>query len=199
VREPCLKWLAGSLWHAQNGRVREVDTVEELFAWLESGQREFDAEPVAILDHGLQCASLLASARPDDLELHVAGLIHDLGSVLSPGHPATHAATGATAVRRLLGRRVADLVEGHDVAKRYLVTTEADYREHLTPQSRATLRVQGGLMDPDERSAFEGHWVFESLCALRRADDRAKVPGLIVPGLSFWRDRVDALTSTRAR
>jgi predicted HD phosphohydrolase len=179
--------------------VLEVATADGLFGWLEAGRCQFDAEPVAILDHGLQCAALLAALRPDDLELQVAGLVHDLGSVLKPGQPAAHAGTGAAAIRQLLGRRVADLVGGHDDAKRYLVTTEAGYREHLTPQSRATLRVQGGLMDPGERTGFEDRWVFEALCALRRADDQAKVPGLTVPGLSFWRERVDALTSTRAR
>ena len=30
------------------------------------------------LDHGLQCAALLEVSDPDDLELQVAGLIHDL-------------------------------------------------------------------------------------------------------------------------
>ena len=35
---------------------------------------------------------------------------------------------GAETVRRLLGERVAGLVEAHVPAKRYLVTTDASYR-----------------------------------------------------------------------
>jgi predicted HD phosphohydrolase len=172
-------------------------SVDELFACLAAAHREFDGETVDLLAHGLQCATLLADAAPDDPELQIAGLVHDLGTIVAPGLPSRHARIGADAIRPLLGDRVAALVGGHDQAKRYLVTTEATYRDRLSARSIATLRSQGGLLDPTERAAFEDRVDFDPLLALRRADDAAKDIGRRVPPLEHWRAAVNELASVR--
>ena len=156
----------------------DLANIDALFAFMEQAGREFDAEPVDVCTHGLQCAALLETEAPDDIELQIAGLFHDLGSALAPGRSATHARTGAAAVAPLVGVRVARLVTGHDDAKRYLVTTEAHYRELLSPQSLATLRVQGGLMDPVERAAFERRPDFAAVLTLatRRRPSEGRRP-----------------------
>ena len=173
-------------------------TVDALFAWLAVGGRAFDGETVDLLAHGLQCAALLAAVEPADLELQVAGLVHDLGTIVSPGHSSHHARIGADVVRPLLGVRVAELVGNHDQAKRYLVTIDAAYRDQLSPRSIATLRGQGGLLDPAERAAFERQPEFDALLALRRADDAAKERGRVVPPLEHWRNGVRELASAHA-
>jgi predicted HD phosphohydrolase len=173
--------------------------VDALLALLTAGRRQRDGEPVDLLAHARQCAAALAEAMPDDPQLVAAGLVHDLGTVLAPGRPATHARTGADAVRALLGTRVADLVGGHDLAKRYLVTVDARYRDRLSARSVATLRSQGGLLDPDERTAFEARPDADALVALRRADDAAKVPGLAVPELDHWRDLLEQVAARASR
>lgn len=173
--------------------------LEALLGVLHAGRHLHDGEPVDLLAHALQCAAALAGAMPDDLELVAAGLVHDLGTALAPGRPATHARTGADAVRALLGTRVADLVGAHDLAKRYLVTVDARYRERLSARSVATLRSQGGLLDPDERATFEARPDAEALVALRRADDAAKVPGLAVPELDHWRDLLERVAARASR
>ena len=94
-----------------------ISDVDSLLGVLESGAAATDAEDVDLLAHGLQCAALLAGVAPDDEELQVAGLVHDVGSVLWPGRPRTHARAGAAAVADLLGERVAWLVGHHDDAK----------------------------------------------------------------------------------
>ena len=62
---------------------------------------------------------------------------------------------GAELVERLLGPRVARLVGAHVVAKRYLITTEPEYRNNLSLRSIETLAAQGdaladGADDADE-------------------------------------------------
>ena len=173
-------------------------TVDELFACLAAGGRAFDGETVDLLAHGLQCAALLVAAEPADLELQVAGLVHDLGTIVAPGRSSHHARIGGDVVRPLLGARVAELVGNHDQAKRYLVTTDATYRDQLSPRSITTLRGQGGLLDPSERAAFERRSDFDALLTLRRADDAAKERGRAVPPLEHWRDDVDELASAHA-
>jgi predicted HD phosphohydrolase len=161
-------------------------TAAELLALLERGVQHADEERVDLLAHSLQCAALLAERVPDDRELQLAGLVHDVGTILRPDEPATHASTGAAAVAPLLGRRVAWLVSWHADAKRYLVTTDPTYRARLSDRSVVTLEAQGGLMDGDAVAALAGAPDLDALLALRRADDDAKVPGRQVPGLDSW-------------
>lgn len=165
-----------------------IATVDDLVGLLARGGNADDGETLDLLAHGLQCGALLAEVAPDDIELQVAGLVHDLGTLLDPGQAATHAVTGAVAVGGLLGARVAALVAGHDQAKRYLVTTEPSYRECLSEISVATLTLQGGEMEASERAAFEVGEHRHALVALRRADDAAKIPGRAVPGLAQWHE-----------
>ena len=178
--------------------MNEPLTVDDLFGVLERGAALDDGETVDLLAHSLQCAQLLAKTQPDDAELQIAGLVHDLGTVLEPGRPDTHARTGAAAVGPLLGARVAALVGGHDQAKRYLVVADPAYRSRISSTSVATLAAQGGDMNDEERAAFEAGEHFDSLIRLRRADDAAKVAGRTVPGLDEWRARVRAVVEELA-
>ena len=176
----------------------EVSTLDDLFEVLEGAAAHDDGEALDLLAHSLQCAQLLAKTAPDDLELQVAGLVHDLGTMLEPGRPDTHARTGADAIESLLGHRVAALVGGHDQAKRYLVSTDPAYRGRLSEMSVVTLTLQGGEMGESERSAFEAAEHFDSLLRLRRADDAAKVAGRTVPGLEAWRAQVERVAHDHA-
>jgi predicted HD phosphohydrolase len=175
-----------------------ITDVDSLLGVLDSGAGQTDSEAVDLLAHGLQCAALLAGAAPDDYELQVAGLVHDVGSVLWPGRPRTHARAGASAVADLLGERVAWLVGHHDEAKRYLVTVDGDYTSRLSPGSVHTLAVQGGRLDDAERTRLDAEPWLDDVLTLRRADDDAKVPGRDVRPLSHWRPVVEHVSSMRA-
>jgi predicted HD phosphohydrolase len=162
-------------------------TPDALLELLARGTEQADEEALDVLDHSLQCAALLADRHPDDRELQLAGLVHDVGTILRPDEPAQHASTGATAVVPLLGRRVAWLVSWHADAKRYLVTTDPEYRARLSARSIVTLEAQGGLMDESEVAALAAAPDLDALLELRRADDDAKVVGRTVPPLETWR------------
>lgn len=173
----------------------------DLVAMLEASRQWDDLEGLSILEHGLQTAAILREWRPDDIELQVAGLVHDIGwmrrdgeRAWSPAPEAAHDRDGAIRVRALLGDRVADLVAGHVDAKRYLVATDATYRATLSPRSLETLAFQGEVMDDAEITAFERGANMADLVTLRRADDAAKVIGLAVDGLDAWRPRIERLS-----
>ncbi len=171
-------------------------TVDELFTMLAAGAQHDDDEDVDVLAHSLQCAAILAAQAPTDRELQVAGLVHDVGWMIEPHAPAAHAPVGGALVGSLLGERVAHLVARHADAKRYLITTDPSYRTQLSDRSAVTLEHQGGVLDHDELLAMRADPELRSVLALRRADDRAKVPDLDVPDLEHWRDDVDALART---
>jgi predicted HD phosphohydrolase len=141
---------------------------------------------LTILHHGLQCAALLAGSDPDDVELQVAGLFHDVGHVLLPGGDDVHGAVGAAAVAPVFGERVAALVEGHVAAKRYLVAVDDSYRGALSEGSLRTLGVQGEVMTPAEVAVFVRGAHVDAMVRLRRADEAAKDPTAVVPPLEQW-------------
>jgi predicted HD phosphohydrolase len=171
-----------------------ITDVDSLLGVLESGAGAADDEDLDLLAHGLQCAALLAGVAPDDEELQVAGLVHDVGTMLWPGRPRTHARAGAAAVADLLGERVAWLVGHHDQAKRYLVTVDGGYASRLSPGSVHTLEVQGGRLDDAERTRLDAEPWLDAVLTLRRADDDAKVHGRDVPPLSHWRPILEAVS-----
>ncbi|WUJ69578.1 HD domain-containing protein [Kribbella soli] len=170
--------------------IRTVDDLMNLLADCEDAwdMPDRSGDPVDILDHDRQCAELLRRDFPDDEELQVAGLVHDIGHFLRPGDDAGHGRHGADAVGRLLGERVARLVELHVVAKRYLVAVHA---AQLSASSRRTLIAQGGPMTAEEVVVFERDPEFAAAVALRRADDAGKVVGLEVASLESWRPVVE--------
>ena len=168
-------------------RPEAFTNVQVLEALLEEMGRtpSSEAEGLTELDHGLQCAAELQKAAPEDLELQVAGLLHDVGHTVS--HIRDHGVAGATLVRDLMGDRIADLVALHIPAKRYLVTTDPAYRARLSSESVRTLALQGGDMSADEVAAYDAEPHGQAGLDLRRADEAAKVVGAVVPDLDFWR------------
>jgi predicted HD phosphohydrolase len=174
-------------------------TVDELLALLATCEGFYDSlgddgDPIPILPHSLQCAQRLSELTPDDEELIVAGLVHDIGHRLRPAHPVEHGIVAADAVRDLLGDRVAALVELHVPAKRYLVTVDGSYRASLSSGSTASLARQGGALDDAERTALEEHPELEDALTLRRADEAAKDPDAVVPDLEHWRPLVERVS-----
>jgi gamma-butyrobetaine dioxygenase len=97
-----------------------------------------------------------------------------------------HHEVGADLIAPWVPPRVAWCVRKHADAKRYLCATEAEYLGLLSPASRRTLVVQGGVMSVEEVAALRLHpWLADAL-ALRRWDDQAKVPGAATRPLSAW-------------
>ncbi len=169
--------------HLVQGFTDLADLVDFMQALGDTPSGEND--DIDALDHGLQCAYELSRARPNDAELQVAGLVHDIGHQF--GSDEVHGALGGQRVRALLGERVAGLVEAHVPAKRYLVGTHRSYRSTLSATSIHTLELQGGPLSPAEAEQFERSPHHSDAVLLRKADDAAKVPGRDVPDLDHWR------------
>jgi predicted HD phosphohydrolase len=150
------------------------------------GRQPAGEMPFTHLDHALQVAAVLREQAPHDPELAVAGLVHDIGHLLSGVGDAEHAEAGAAAVRAALGDRVAGLVGLHVAAKRYLVARQEAYGGSLAADSVASLALQGGPMSRDEQAAFEQLPLFQDAILLRQADESGKVVGLVVSGLADW-------------
>lgn len=127
--------------------------------------------PAVLVTHGVQCAEILAAEHPGDPELHLAGLLHDIGLLLVPGDELGHPRHGADFVRPLLGDRTADIIALHVDAQRYLEATVDGYA--VTPPPTAPIAEQPAFMTDGEIREFLVKPLSEAALRLRHADDRA--------------------------
>ena len=113
-----------------------------------------------------------------------------LPAALAEGGPASqrrgHHDAGADLIAPWVPPRVAWCVRMHADAKRYLCATEPEYYARLSPTSRRTLVMQGGVMSATQAAALQGHPWWPDALALRRWDDEAKIPGKVTSSLSSW-------------
>jgi phosphonate degradation associated HDIG domain protein len=158
--------------------------VNEVFSLYEKyGDEDYIGEPVSQLEHMSQAAALAEKEGYDD-EVILAAFFHDIGHLCADAAVAgsmdgmgniDHEKLGAEyLLERGFSKRLAALVQGHVIAKRYLTYKYPEYYSKLSPASKTTLEFQGGVMSSDEAAAFELNPNAELIIRLRYWDDMAK-------------------------
>jgi gamma-butyrobetaine dioxygenase len=172
-----------------------MSVVEEVFKlFAAKGDAAYFGEPVSQTEHALQAAHLAEeeSAPPS---LVVAALLHDVGHLIhgmaediaDQGVDARHEAAGEAWLARYFDPDVTEPVKLHVAAKRYLCRVDPAYGAGLSPASVQSLELQGGPFSGAEAKAFQSNPHFRDAVRLRRWDDLAKVSGLLVPNLEYYR------------
>jgi len=181
--------------------------VQDIFAlFAAQGAGDYVGEAVSQEAHGLQAAALAAAAGAPPAAV-AAALLHDVGHMLGlAAPPGTYARMGdcgimaheglgaAFLAARGLPPLVCELVRRHVDAKRYLVATTPGYA--LSPASVVTLGYQGGPMSPAEVAEFDADPNKQTILAMRRWDEAAKVPGAAVPPLESYRAMLEQLAAS---
>jgi predicted HD phosphohydrolase len=99
-------------------------------------------------------------------------------------------------LRPLFGDDVLLPIRLHVDAKRYLCATRAGYHDALSPDSKRSLGLQGGVYSPADAAQFAAREGAARAIELRLWDDAAKVAGMNTPTLSHF---VPAMEAARAR
>lgn len=171
------------------------------------GDSEYGGESVTQLEHALQCA-YLAEQDHATPELVVAALLHDIGHLLhdlpvdAPDHGIDdhHENSGYRFLEKHFPPAVTEPVRQHVAAKRYLCSVDPEYQSQLSEPSLVSLKLQGGLMSPEEQQAFcaTAHW--RDSLRLRKWDDLAKVVDMQTPDLQHYLPMIEkvALATNRA-
>ncbi|KAF9892877.1 hypothetical protein FE257_000466 [Aspergillus nanangensis] len=166
---------------------REI--IQQLFAFiLAQGNTDYLGERVSQLEHSLQCGYLAqqSTAHGNDPEVILGALLHDVGrfipdakdmpEMIAPDGAyigrASHEVLGERYLRQLgFGEKVCQLVGSHVMAK-------------------SQEQIDEARKDP---------WL-EAKLAVRRWDDKAKVPNMEVPNLASYEDlAIEYLASSRSR
>ena len=176
-------------------------TVNEIARLLRvRGDSQYGREPVSQLEHALQCAHLAEQAGAST-DLVVAALLHDLGHLLAAerDHRADddqscddlHQYIALPFLRGLLPDTVLEPIRLHVDAKRYLCHAEAGYWDNLSPASKRSLELQGGVFTAFQAEQFLHLSFATDAVRLRRWDDLAKVPGLHTPPLAWYSEKLE--------
>lgn len=176
---------------------QQLKRVELIFSFYEKhGNEDYIGEPVSQLEHMCQSAQL-AEGEGFDEEVILAAFFHDLGHLITQG-PTTemmgefgvkrHEQLGADFLRSLgFSEKIAQLVENHVQAKRYLTFRYPDYYTKLSEASKQTLIYQGGPMKEEEALKFEKDPLFEVSLRMRTWDEEAKLTDQPLPTLTRYK------------
>lgn len=172
--------------------------VKEVFSLYEKfGDEDYIGEPVSQLEHMSQAAALAEEEGYDD-EVILAAFFHDIGHLCADAGEADsmdgmgnvdHEKLGADyLLERGFSERLAGLVQGHVIAKRYLTYKYPEYYNKLSPASKVTLDFQGGVMTAEEAEEFELNPDAELIIRLRYWDDMAKEMNIPVDNIPHLKD-----------
>lgn len=168
-----------------------ITEICELFE--RNGQIAYAGEPVSQIEHALQTAHLAEqSGAPSSLV--TASFLHDLGHLLNDlgetpterGIDDTHQYFAIPFLRGVFGDEVLEPIRLHVDAKRYLCRARAEYWAGLSPDSKRSLQLQGGIYSQEEADAFIARPHADAAVQLRIWDDEAKVAGLATPALAYF-------------
>jgi [1-hydroxy-2-(trimethylamino)ethyl]phosphonate dioxygenase len=178
-----------------------MDVVATIADLLETrGRAMYFGEAVTEAEHALQAAHLAERDGADD-KLVTAALLHDIGHLLhrkgediaDRGVDGRHEVIGHAWLNRWFGPSVAEPVQLHVAAKRYLCAIDSTYLARLSPASQQSLELQGGPFTVAEANAFEGNPFHADAVRLRHWDDEAKVVGMTVAPFDHYRPRLERL------
>jgi phosphonate degradation associated HDIG domain protein len=166
------------------------------------GAAQYGSEAVSQLEHALQCAALAQGAQAAP-ELVAASLLHDLGHLLAdaPHDNASdvddvHQFLAIPFLRGVFPPAVLEPIRLHVDAKRFLCRATPAYRDTLSPASKHSLELQGGVYTVQEAQRFLERPFARDAVALRRWDDLAKKPGAVTPPLEAFARVMENVTVT---
>lgn len=181
-----------------------LDVGEVVGLFERRGAQMYGSEAVSQLEHALQCAAL-AAENGAAAELVAACLLHDFGHLVAErphevGQPVddVHQYLALPFLRGTFPEAVLQPIRLHVDAKRYLCFAEADYRDALSPASRHSLDLQGGIYDRVSAERFLARPFAWDAVRLRRWDDEAKEPGRPTPTLGEFAAVLRSVARTSA-
>ena len=162
----------------------------------------YSGEPVTQLDHALQTAWLAERAGASET-LVAASLLHDIGHMVNDlgetpteqGVDDLHQYHALAALRGAFPDAVLEPIRWHVDAKRYLCRERPEYYESLSPDSKRSLALQGGVFSLAEARTFAARRWADDAVKLRLWDDQAKVAGERTPDWSHFEAILERVAS----
>ena len=176
-----------------NSKITMSSLSELIKLYSDRGQAQYGGEAVSQLEHALQCATL-AEESGESTALITACLLHDLGhlvhhlgdDVAERGIDDRHEYRAIPVLEAMFPDAVTIPIRLHVAAKRYLCAVDEGYWNALSPASKLSLELQGGIFAQQAAEQFIQQPYANDSVKLRRWDDLAKVPDRSTPDLNHF-------------
>lgn len=157
------------------------------------GHSQYGREAVTQKQHALQCATLAERAKSEPT-LVVACLLHDFGHLVHTlgedaaerGIDDRHEYRALPYLRDIFPLAVTEPIRLHVNAKRYLCAVDEGYWNDLSPASKRSLELQGGIFSEEEACTFISQPYAKDAVQLRIWDDLAKNPCMQTPVIEHF-------------
>ncbi|MEO0802253.1 MAG: phosphonate degradation HD-domain oxygenase [Cyanobacteria bacterium J06642_2] len=175
--------------------MKTISTDDIAAIFERKGSDRYGETAVSQLEHALQCAALaeFVDASPASI---AASLLHDVGHLLhglgqdaaERGIDDRHEYRALPYLKSQFSPAVTEPIRLHVDAKRYLCAIDENYWSTLSPASKLSLELQGGIFSVEEAREFGDRPYAQDAMQLRIWDDKAKVEGLVTPDLKHFLD-----------
>ena len=154
--------------------------IEKIISNFSNNNSLYIGENLTMSEHMIQTAMMAEKAKCDD-DLVCSCLLHDYGHFLinNPDElvkkklDGGHESIGYEYLKKFFNKKVVDPIKYHVLAKRYLAR-EKKYFAKLSPASKISLKLQGGVLNDKDSDRFKNKSYFKSSILLRKFDEAAK-------------------------
>ena len=171
-----------------------MNIIDQIVSSYSNNKSLYIGEKVTMTEHMIQTA-MLAEKINCSSSLICSSLLHDYGHFILKNPDdlvkreidSKHEDVGYEFLKKYFVNDVVKPIKYHVKAKRYLARDESYYRI-LSKASKASLKLQGGIMNDNEAKEFESNKFFESSIKLRKFDEKAKETGQKIKSINEYKN-----------
>ena len=155
-------------------------------------------EKVTMTEHMIQSA-MLAEKNKCSSSLICASLLHDYGhfildnpdQLVNKKKDGKHEELAYIYLKKYFKKKVVEPIKIHVKAKRYLARNQK-YYNILSQASKASLHLQGGVMNEEEAKKFEKEKFFDDAIKLRKFDEAAKKTDIKIKDIDNYKNLLNS-------
>ena len=167
--------------------------IEKIVKNYKTNKSLYIGEKVTMSEHMIQSA-MLAEKNKCSSSLVCASLLHDYGhfilddpdQLINKKEDGQHEEVAYLFLKKYFKKNVVEPIKNHVKAKRYLARN-IKYYKILSPASKASLHLQGGVMNEMEAKNFEKDKFFKDSIDLRKFDESAKKVGINMKNIDEYK------------
>ena len=175
-----------------------MDIIEKIISNFKNNKSLYIGEKITIAEHMIQSAMIAEKLKSKD-SLVCSCLLHDYGHFIldDPGQlvnnkeDGKHEDVAYLYLKKYFKKNVVEPIKIHVKAKRYLARNQK-YYQILSQASKASLHLQGGVMDKEEAEEFEKEKFFDDAIKLRKFDEAAKKTGIKMKNINDYKDLLNS-------
>jgi predicted HD phosphohydrolase len=154
--------------------------LDKIISNFKNNKSLYIGEKITMSEHMIQSAMLAEKAKVNN-NLICSCLLHDYGhfiiedpdELVKKDKDGEHESIGYEYLKNFFEKEIVEPIKYHVLAKRYLAR-DKKYYVFLSEASKASLKLQGGILNDKESKEFEKKKYFKNSILVRKFDEVAK-------------------------